>query len=287
MSNGSIHDFRSVKKRSYSSSQGYNTEQNKYNVSTVTPTYWPPDPQKIPDLLDFFITQGLSESYLEIKTNYDLSSDHSPIIATVSESIITKPPPPHLHIRKTKWEKYREFIHQGVDLNMRLKTSNDIETATNAFITLLQDAARQATPPLTKDVHLISIPVELKQLLAKKRKACARRHRTHSPDDKRIFYWLSHKLKTQLKEARERSTQKYIARLSTQDNSLWKPLGTAKRPITAMSRPILGRLLPCPPARKTGLFPLLTVPLRLSSDHWLFSQKIKRQGHAPSFPFKF
>jgi hypothetical protein len=66
---------------------------------------------------------------------------------------------------------YREIIQQGANLNMRLKTPNDIEIVTNAFITLLQDAAKQATPPPTKGVHPISIPVELKQLLAKKRNA--------------------------------------------------------------------------------------------------------------------
>jgi len=97
-------------------------EQSKYNIlSTATPTYWPSDPQKTPDLLDFFITHGLSESYLEITASYDLSSDHSPIIATVSETIITKPPPPHLHTRSTNWEKYKEMIHQCTDLNIKLK----------------------------------------------------------------------------------------------------------------------------------------------------------------------
>jgi len=86
-------------------------EQNKYDVlSTATPTYWPTDPRKTPDLLDFFVTRGLSESYLEITAGYDLSSDHSPIIATVSEAIIAKPRPPHLHTRTTNWEKYRDLI---------------------------------------------------------------------------------------------------------------------------------------------------------------------------------
>jgi len=102
-------------------------EQNKYFVlSTATTTYWPSDPRKTPDLLDFFVTRGLSESYLEITASYDLSSEHSPIIATVSEAIISKPRPPHLHTRTTNWEKYRELIRQGANLNISLKTPHDI-----------------------------------------------------------------------------------------------------------------------------------------------------------------
>lgn len=42
------------------------------------------DPDKIPDLLDFFITNGISNLYTVIVPNYDLSSEHAPVIATVS-----------------------------------------------------------------------------------------------------------------------------------------------------------------------------------------------------------
>jgi hypothetical protein len=92
-------------------------------------------------------------------------------------------------------------------------------------------------------VHPISIPVELKQLLAKKRNAWARWHRTHSPDDKRTFHRLSHQLKMRLKEARERSIQTYIIRLGIHDNSLWKPIRTARRPKTAI-HPIRNQFTP-------------------------------------------
>ena len=66
--------------------------------------------------------RGLSESCLEITAGYDLPSDHSPVIATVSEEIIAKPRPPHLHTRTTNWEKYRELIRQGANVNIRLRT---------------------------------------------------------------------------------------------------------------------------------------------------------------------
>ena len=214
-------------------------EQSKYNIlSTATPTYWPSDPQKTPDLLDFFITHRLSESYLEITASYDLSSDHSPIIATVSETIITKPPPPHLHTRSTNWEKYKEMIQQGTNLNIRLKTPYDIETATKAFITLLQHAAKQATPPPTRDAQSVSIPMELKQLLAEKRIARARWQRTHYPDDKRTYYRLSHKLKMKLKESRERSTHMYINRLGTLAMETHQECETTENSYPPYSQPI-------------------------------------------------
>jgi len=73
-------------------------------LSTGSPTYWPSDPLKIPDLLDFFITHGLSTTYADIKPSYDLSSDHSPIITTLSTTIWHSKPPTRLHNSSTNWD---------------------------------------------------------------------------------------------------------------------------------------------------------------------------------------
>jgi len=48
----------------------------------IQPTYWPTDGNKIPDLLDFFVTNGISSTYTDIQSSYDLTSDHYPITAT-------------------------------------------------------------------------------------------------------------------------------------------------------------------------------------------------------------
>jgi hypothetical protein len=123
-------------------------ENNKYSfVTTATPTYWPTDQRKTPDLLDFFVTCGISESYLDITASYDLSSDHTPITATVSEFIINKQPIPKLHNRKTDCDAYKEAIQHGINIQISLKSPHKIEHSTAKFITILQEAAKLATPP--------------------------------------------------------------------------------------------------------------------------------------------
>jgi hypothetical protein len=77
-------------------------QNNNYSIiSTGTPTYWPTDGNKMPDLLDFFITNGISSNYISETTSYDLTSDHSPIIATISTSVMLRKPKPRLHNSKT------------------------------------------------------------------------------------------------------------------------------------------------------------------------------------------
>jgi len=50
-------------------------------------TYWPTDKNKIPDLIDFFVPRNLSSSFIDVIEEFDLDSDHSPIVLTLSETI--------------------------------------------------------------------------------------------------------------------------------------------------------------------------------------------------------
>ena len=77
-------------------------------ISSGEPTYWPTDVNKIPDLLDFFIAKNLSPRYIQVCSSFDLSSDHTPIIATINTTIIDKKPPISLYNRLTNWDFFRE-----------------------------------------------------------------------------------------------------------------------------------------------------------------------------------
>jgi hypothetical protein len=65
-------------------------EMNCEVQSTGKPTYWPTNKKKIPSLIDFFVLKGTSASYISIEENHNLASDHTCIVLTLSESVITK-----------------------------------------------------------------------------------------------------------------------------------------------------------------------------------------------------
>jgi hypothetical protein len=54
-------------------------ETNYSFLPTGTPTYWPTDGNKIPDLLDFFVTNGISSTYTDIRLNLGPFSNNSNI----------------------------------------------------------------------------------------------------------------------------------------------------------------------------------------------------------------
>jgi hypothetical protein len=77
-------------------------QENNYSyISTGSPTYWTTDTTKIPDLLDFFVTKGISAKYADIQASYDLTSDRTPIIVTISTTAMSRQPAPRLHNSKT------------------------------------------------------------------------------------------------------------------------------------------------------------------------------------------
>jgi endonuclease/exonuclease/phosphatase family metal-dependent hydrolase len=55
-------------------------------VPTGKSTYWPPDPNKLPDLIDFFVVKNISANCIHIDEGYDLNSDHSPILLTIKQT---------------------------------------------------------------------------------------------------------------------------------------------------------------------------------------------------------
>ena len=144
-------------------------EKNYSFLSTVTPKFSPTEENKIPDLPDFFVTNGISSTYTDIQSSYDLSSDHSPIIATLSILATVRKSTARMHNSKTNWDTYRQIIQDKVNLSIKIKEREDIEIETNNLLNLIQHAAKEATPNSDTQRPTNNITYEIKKLVAEKR----------------------------------------------------------------------------------------------------------------------
>jgi hypothetical protein len=124
---------------------------------------------KIPDLLDFCITKGISPDFAVAYSCLDLSSDHSFILITLISSAIHHDPPPSLSNRRTDWDYFNHLIHHRL-LQIPLKTPADVEAAVQLFTDTVQWAGWQATPTLPDRTRIHGCPIIIKQKLAEKRK---------------------------------------------------------------------------------------------------------------------
>ena len=206
-------------------------ESNYQHLSTGEPTYWPSDPGKIPDLLDFFIIKGISNNFLDIESCLDLTSDHTPVVATISSTFIKTSPRPSLYNKNTCWNSFRELLCQNLHLNISLKTPDEIDEATEQFIRIVQDCAWAATPTIVNNIRKENnVPNEILQLVKQKRRARARWQRTRNPIDKNIFNRLANNLKRKIKQNKQETYQYYLSNLSKADHSIWKVTTSRKRP---------------------------------------------------------
>ena len=116
------------------------------------------------------MTKGISPAYADIQPSYDLTSDNSPIIATISTSIITRKPTPRLHNSKTNWEIYRQTIQEKAKLSIKLKDHEHVEQETNNLINMLQNAAKKATLSSEPQRATNNVPYEIKRPMEKREK---------------------------------------------------------------------------------------------------------------------
>lgn len=209
-------------------------DSNSLNILTTgEPTYWPTDPNKTPDLIDFFITKGMSGLYTNVESSLDGTSDHTPVICTLSTTIILKEPRETLYNSKTDWDSFRCFIEENADLLIPLKTEEDIEKAAFHTTNLIQKAAWMSTPSTKNRTQYQDFTLEIREMIKTKRRLRRQWHTSRNAHDKRALNNAQKELKRMLKEHENDTLQEKLKTLSphkTDDYSLWKITKSLKRP---------------------------------------------------------
>lgn len=159
-----------------------------------------------------------------MESSTDLNSDHTPVILTLSDTIIYKEPSPSLTNNKTDWKNYSNYLEKNIVLNVPLKTQDQIENEARLFTTQLQLAAKESTLILKKIKPGINYSIEVKELVREKRKARKAWQKTRDPEKKTIFNNLNQKLKRLTYELKNQGITKYLQGLSAEKDFNYFPL---------------------------------------------------------------
>jgi hypothetical protein len=82
------------------------------HLSMGEPTYWPSDRNKLLDLVDFCATKGIPQNFTVAKSCFDLSSNHSPVLITLTAHALNQEKQSSLRNRHTNWDDFRCLINQ-------------------------------------------------------------------------------------------------------------------------------------------------------------------------------
>lgn len=204
------------------------------SLSTGSPTYWPSDLAKTPDLLDFIIYNGIPRSFLDILDSADLSSDHSPLIATLSIALHTVANLVKVVTHKTDLQYFGYWIDQNLNLNTSIKSGSELEDTVETFTKLIHEAAYLSTPKkFENNGNNVRISAEIRELISEKRRLRRLYQSTRSSLDKTNFNRASQYLKKRLREYKNELVKNFLKNLDIARNdeySLWKATRYLKRP---------------------------------------------------------
>ena len=213
--------------------------KNLHHVSTGEPTYWPTDPNKTPDLIDFCICKGIPNTDLSIRSSLDLSSDHSPLLLDVNTDVFLNNRSPNLHNKNTDWSLFRSIVEDTLNTDIALKDDQDIEIAIEHFNNVIQNASWRSTPS-TCYKKTAYIDRSVQQLLQEKRRLRRIWQITRQPNDKRRLNEAAKRLKETLNQNKNEELEMYLKNLSpheSTDYSLWKATRKMNGP-TATNPPL-------------------------------------------------
>lgn len=230
-------------------------------ISGGEPTYWPTDPRKIPDLIDLFFQKGLNPNIFSVSNISDLSSDHSPVILTCCAAVNKKIIPNFID-----YKKLNHVLKNKINLNAKLRNSDDIDVAIHQFDALLKQEISNCSKPIEtiKSSNLISL--EIRKKIQEKRQLRSRWQRTRDPIIKTLLNRITKELKQELKYMKETEIANHIKNLTPYKDteySLWKEMAHIKKPVQ----------------RKE--------PIRSSNGTWLISEDQKAEAFKNHFTNQF
>jgi hypothetical protein len=82
------------------------------------PIYWPSDRNKLPDLAGFCVTKGIPQDFAVAKSCFDLSSDHSLILITLTADALNQENEPILSNRHTNWDDFTHLVNERLTLDI-------------------------------------------------------------------------------------------------------------------------------------------------------------------------
>jgi hypothetical protein len=180
------------------------------------------------------MSKNLSSGFLDVTEEFDLDSDHSPILLTLSETITKKGRNPTLTNNLTDWDLFQATLVNRINLRAALSTTNELEKDVQQFVSDVQHAAWEATPLITTKVKGNTYAQEVRDKIATKRKLRKQWQMTRDPKLKTELNRITQDLRRTILAIKQQSIAAYLEELTddaSTDCSLWKATKRLKRPI--------------------------------------------------------
>ncbi|VVC41488.1 Endonuclease/exonuclease/phosphatase [Cinara cedri] len=119
-----------------------------------------------------FVIKGISSNYVEAEGLIELTSDHIPMLLSLSSNVIMKKRKHFLTNKHTNWDLFRITFEKSIYLAVRLKSSTDIEFSVKKLTDNIVKAAKTSTPKAHKgNDRQFTYPKEIRDIVQQKWRA--------------------------------------------------------------------------------------------------------------------
>lgn len=198
--------------------------ENRYSaIAPDSPTYWPTAHNRIPDVIDFFVSFGLNNMPVLTQSEDNLLSDHSAILLTLNAGPVPIIQRRSLINKHTDWESFRVNMDVCLRRQIPLRIPIDIENAVEHFNKSIISAARISTPIMAnRNYGGPNYPQYIRRIIQEKRRARHRWQRYRQPEDRIHMNRLSNHLKEEIIKFKTENYEEYLSNLSEENNSIWR-----------------------------------------------------------------
>jgi transposase len=204
---------------------------NLEHLSTGETTYWPSDKNILLELVDFMLQRTFLKTLLVQKSCFDLSSNHSPILITLTADALNQENEQVLSNRNTNWDDFRHFISERLALDIPLKTEKDIKAAAMFINDTVQCAGWNAMPEHKTTLKAYDCPIIIKQKIENKIRLHRKWRHLQTPTSKRLHNRETQELQELLNNSKNDCIQTFLQGLTPTEStahSLWKAIKKLK-----------------------------------------------------------
>jgi len=189
-------------------------------ISPDSPTHFPSAVGHRPDVLDIALIR-LPHQLTEISNLNELSSDHNPILLTITDSPITTTPP--LAKRRVNWKTFTPTLEKQItSIDLPINTSNNIDKAIEYLSTNIQSSVESSSFDLSTRFNKFKLPTEIVQEIKTKNRLRRAWQQTRDPMIKRSLNSKIKLIRLMLSTHRQDEWDTFLSTLDTQNNSIYK-----------------------------------------------------------------
>ncbi|KRF82292.1 uncharacterized protein Dvir_GJ26264 [Drosophila virilis] len=189
-----------------------------------------------PSCIDFFIFKGIPNSVLSVREEYDLSSDHLPLLTTINTAAQRIPKKRRLVLPGSNIQRFKAELNSLINLNTQILSVEDVDAAVQTLLDQVHAAAANAAP-----AHIYSAPTSqrprtfspiLEGLLALKKRLRREYVRTQDPTIDRIYRRIANRVRKELIISKRNATDTMLEEATADESSkfaLWKLSSRYKR----------------------------------------------------------